>query len=482
MNDFDRPTRLTPQNTEAERAVLGSCLLDPNVISEVCDLLTSDDFFDPANHDVFDAIVSLREASRPVDLVTLTDELRNRGLYEQIGGQGYLGSLMDEVATSGSAVYYAGIVREKSLRRMLITAGGQVVNFGFDEGTATDDVLQKAEQTVFDVARGRQEGNFTPLSMATTDAMRTIGDKREKGVDAYLGLSTGYADLDAKMHGLQPGALIILAARPAMGKSALAMNIAVNVAKGVAAGARGQGYGGHQMSVLVFSLEMSAEQLATRLIAGESRVPLGKVFNGNLDTVEWTKINQATGVLSAVDLEIDDSSNLTIAQIRARVRRFASLRARTNAESTKHPLGLVVVDYLQLISGMRNYDSKVHEIGEISRGLKSIAREFNVPVLALSQLSRAVELRPDHRPQLSDLRDSGSIEQDADQVCFLYRPSYYQDEDKQNTLDPGERAGKKNDPTWALLDIAKNRSGPTGQVDLRFFREITRFDSYQEDI
>lgn len=472
MFDLDQGLRTQPRNLEAERAVIGSCLIDNSVLAEVCDLLEPADFFDPPNRDAFEAVKTMQAHGDPVDILLLAEALRNRGLYEQAGGQGYLASLVEQVSTSGSALYYAGIVKEKSLRRQLIAAGGMMVNDCFDETRSTDDVIQAAEKSVFDVARGRQEGHFTSLSDAANGA---LGQLTAKIADRSfgLGVSTGFPDVDHKLHGLQSGSLIILAARPAMGKSALAMNIALNVAMGKGAGR----YGGERSGVLVFSLEMSAEQLATRLIGSESRVELSKVYSGDIasGSEEWVRLNKTVGALSELDLEIDDSSMLTIAELRARVRRFAARRTGRHLASGHHPLGLVVVDYLQLLSGVKNLDNKVHEIGEISRGLKAIAREFDVPVLALSQLSRAVELRTDRRPQLSDLRDSGAIEQDADQVCFLYRESYYRNGDQ--SVDPADGP----DLTAALLDVAKNRSGATGAVNLRFFREYTRFESYMDD-
>ena len=425
--------RLPPSNLDAERAVLGACLLDREALVDVTEFLSPEDFYDLNYRDVFNVIADMVKTSRPVDMLTLSAELQNRGLLEKLGGQAFLAAVIDSVPTAANAAYHARIVRDKAIHRRLISAGNAIVRMGYDESKDLSELLEDAERFVFEVSRQRNEANFKSLR----DVMPSTFNKIE---EAFNREDTG---IDRLTSGLQRGALNIIAARPSMGKTALAMNIARNVAVKA------------QLPVLVFSLEMGAEQLALRLLGAEARMNLQELVNGSFARGDWKDLQDAASILSEAPLYIDDSSILSTIELKARARRFKA----------KHgDLGLIVVDYLQLMSASRAMDSKQNEVAEISRGLKAIARELEVPVIALSQLSRAVESRNEKTPQLSDLRDSGAIEQDADLVARLYRESYY-------AKDPEGRSDNS-----ASLDIAKNRNGPTDKVRLVFLREYTRFE------
>lgn len=455
MNDYeyyDEVTRLPPHSTNAEQALLGACLLNPQCLDEICDLLFADDFYSADHKATFEAISQLHFAHLPVDALTVAEKLKQNGLFDQVGGQGFIAGLLDSVASVGSESHYASIIKEKSLRRKLISTSGAIVQDSFNEEKNTDQVLEEAERSIFDVIRGRTAGSFVKISSALQGSIEALEQAYANKGRNLTGISSGFYGFDRLTNGLQRGALNILAARPAMGKSALALNIATHVALR------------EHLPVLIFSLEMSANQLATRMLGALAGVNLQKLIHGSCNPEEWDQLVQAGAKLSGLNIEIDESSFLTIAEARARCRRFA---ARND-----NKLGLVVVDYLQMVGGVRNLDNKVQEIGEVSRGLKGIAREFDVPVLALSQLSRAVEARQDKRPQLSDLRESGAIEQDADVVCFLYRKAYYQE--KESQVDPAKQVEIDN---TAQLDIAKHRSGPTGIVNLLFRKELTKFEN-----
>ncbi|MDY3868626.1 MAG: replicative DNA helicase [Pyramidobacter sp.] len=435
--------RLPPSNLDAERAVLGACILDRDALVDVIEFLDSDDFYDLNYRDVFSVIAEMVKNNQPVDMLTLCNELERRGLLEKLGGQAFLASIVDSLPTAANAEYHARIVREKALHRRLISAGNAIVRMGYDESKDLNELLEDAERLVFEVSRQRNESSFKLVADLMKDTFEKLEEAFNSENNGITGITSGFSGIDRLTSGLQRGALNIIAARPSMGKTALALNIARNVA--VKAG----------LPVLVFSLEMGAEQLVLRLLGAEARMNLQDLINGTFAQGDWRTLTKAASTLSKAPIYIDDSSLLTTIEMKARSRRFKA----------KHgDIGLIVVDYLQLMSASRALDNKQNEVAEISRGLKAIARELDVPVIALSQLSRAVESRNEKTPQLSDLRDSGAIEQDADLVGLLYRDSYY-------AKDP--EAQKDNS---ASLDIAKNRNGPTDKVRLVFLREYTRFE------
>ena len=435
--------RLPPSNLEAERAVLGSCLLDRDALVDVTEFLSPDDFYDLNYRDVYNVILEMTQRSKPVDMLTLSAELSDRGLLEKLGGQSFLAAIVDSTPTAANAEYHARIVRDKAVRRRLISAGNAITRMGYEEGKDLSELLEDAERLVFEVSKTRNESNFKSLAEVMKPTFDKIQEAFAREDNSLTGIDTGFFGINRLTSGLQRGALNIIAARPSMGKTALAMNIARNVAVKT------------KLPVLVFSLEMGAEQLAMRLLSAESRINLQDLFNGTFGNNDWRTLQEAASTLIEAPLYIDDSSVLTTIEMKARSRRFKA----------KHgELGLIVVDYLQLMSASRTMDNKQNEVAEISRGLKAIARELEVPVIALSQLSRAVESRNEKTPQLSDLRDSGAIEQDADLVALLYRDSYYaKDQDARNDSS-------------ASLDIAKNRNGPTDKVPLVFLRQYTRFE------
>lgn len=437
--------RLPPHNLEAEQSVLGSLLIDRDAIIKVASYLKEEDFYITGNGQIYQAVVDLYNKREPTDFITLSDELRRRDLLDEVGGVTYLTSLLNSVPTAVHVEYYGRIVEREATRRRLISAGTEIVGIGFRDEIDTEDALDAAERTLFDVSQKRQTRDFEPISEVIDryfDQIETLQANRGE----LVGVPSGYKDLDKLTGGLQKSDLLILAARPSMGKTSLAL--------GVAYGAAVQ----HGRSVGIFSLEMSSDQLVQRLLAAETGVDSHRLRLGIIDDTEWDRISRAFGRLSEAHIYIDDSANLSIMDVRSKARRLQAERG----------LDMVIIDYLQLMSGRRS-ENRVQEISDISRGLKGLARELNVPVLALSQLSRAVESRSDHRPMLSDLRESGSIEQDADIVMFIYRDEKYD-----------ENTDKKG---IAELIVAKHRNGPVGTINLRFFDQTARYadlELYQE--
>jgi replicative DNA helicase len=429
--------RLPPHNIEAEQSVLGSLLIDRDAIIKVAAYLKSDDFYINANGVIYQAVLDLYNKREPTDFVTLSDELGRRDLLDEVGGVTYLSSLLNTVPTAVHVEYYGRIVERQATRRRLIDAGTEIVGIGFRDGVDTEDALDQAERTLFDVSQKRQTKDFQPIADVIDRYFDQIDYLQQHRGDV-VGVPTDYKDLDRLTGGLQRSDLLILAARPSMGKTAFAL--------GVAYGAAVQ----HGRSVGIFSLEMSADQLVQRLLATETGVDSHRLRLGMIDDTEWDRISRAFGRLSEAKIFIDDAANASIMDVRSKARRL-------QAESG---LDLIIIDYLQLMSGKRS-ENRVQEISEISRGLKGLARELNIPVIALSQLSRAVETRADHRPMLSDLRESGSIEQDADIVMFIYREEKYD-----------ENSDKKG---IAELIVAKHRNGPVGSINLRFFEQTARF-------
>lgn len=434
--------RIPPQNLDAEMSLLGAVLIDDEVLSAVSDRLKAADFYDKRHATVYDAMFRLYEQHKPIDLLTLSDELAKRDELEVVGGSAYLTELTNYVPTAAHAEAYADMITQKAVRRRLIKASSEIAELGFDEDKNIQELLEVAESELFSVSEAGTKQDLISLERILTESFDRI-EELHRDRNKLRGVKTGYRDLDNVTAGLQKSDLLILAARPAMGKSTFALNLAYNIATQA------------KQAVLVFSLEMSKEQLVDRMLADAAGVDAWNIRTGNLSDDDFERLSTAMGEMAEAPIFIDDTPGLTVLEMRTKARR----------EAHNQPLGLIVVDYLQLMSGGRggNEFNRVQEISEISRGLKLIARELNVPVLALSQLSRAVESRSPQKPMLSDLRESGSIEQDADLVMFLYREDYYNPEtDRQHITD---------------LMIAKHRNGPTGNVELYFHPERLRFMS-----
>lgn len=429
--------RLPPHNIEAEQSVLGSLLIDRDAIIRIASFVRSNDFYIAANGTVYQAILDLYNRREPTDFVTLSDELERRNALDDVGGIGYLSTLMNSVPTAVHVEYYARIVERTSTLRKLIDAGTEIVSLGYRDSVDTEDALDSAEQALFSVSEKRQTKDFQSIADVLDRFFDQI-DYLQQNRGEIVGVPSGFTDLDQLTGGLQRSDLLILAARPSMGKTALSL--------GMAYGAAVQ----HSKTVGIFSMEMSAEQLVQRLLSTETGVDSHRLRLGMIDDNEWDRISRAFGRLAEADIFIDDAANANVMDIRSKARRLQA----------EHGLDLLIVDYLQLMSGRRT-DNRVQEISEISRGLKGLARELNIPVLALSQLSRAVETRSDHRPMLSDLRESGSIEQDADIVMFIYRDEKYDEHSEKKGI--------------AEIIVAKHRNGPVGSVNLRFFDRTARF-------
>lgn len=434
--------KIPPQNLDAEMSLLGAVLIDDEVLADISEHVTAKDFYDKRHGIVYGAMMRLYEKHKPVDLLTLTDELKRKKELETVGGSAYLTDLTNYVPTAAHAEAYAELVAQKAVRRRLIKASSEISEMGFDEDTTTQELLEKAEAELFSVSDQSLKQDLTSLESILTESFDRMEElHRNKG--SLRGIRTGYRDLDNMTAGLQRSDLIVLAARPAMGKTTLVTNLAYNVAT-IA-----------KQPVLFFSLEMSKEQLVDRMLADASGVDAWNIRTGNLSDQDFSKLSEAMGEMAEAPIYIDDTPGLSVLEMRTKARRA----------SHEQPLGLVIVDYLQLMqaSGGRNDGNRVQEVSEISRGLKLIARELNVPVIALSQLSRSVESRSPQIPQLADLRESGSIEQDADIVAFIYREAYYNPEtERENVTD---------------LIIAKHRNGPTGKIELYFHPERLRFMS-----
>ncbi len=430
--------KMPPQNIDAEASFLGSILIDKEAIIKVADIVTPDDFYVDRNAIIFSAILDLYEKRQPLDLVTLTNKLREVEELDRVGGSAAIAELTSAVPTAAHVVEYAKIIAHKATLRRLIGAANQISGLGYDESAPLDQVLDKAEQTIFEVSQKNLKQNFIPIRSVLDESFERLNDLHSNA-GKLRGIPTGFRDLDNMLAGLQNSDLFILAARPSMGKTTLVMNIAHHVAarEGIPVG--------------FFSLEVSKEQLIDQLLAIESGVEAEKLRTGRLDDDDFPRIAEAMAQLSEAPIYIDDSALTNVMEMRTKARRLQS----------EHGLGLVIIDYLQLISGgARSQEGRQQEVSEISRGLKGLARELNVPVLALSQLSRAVESRTPPTPQLSDLRDSGSIEQDADVVAFIYRPYYYD---------------KEADPNITEILVKKHRNGAIGDVELYFDAAQRRF-------
>lgn len=440
----DASGKVPPQSIEAEQSLLGAILMDQEVLVDIADKVHANDFYDQRHATIFTAILKLYERHAPIDMLTLSTELKNSGNLQSVGGTEYLGNLTNIVPSSAHAVEYANIIAAAAVRRRLIGAGAKITRLGFDQADDVQKALAQAEADLYAVSESSQKGDLAPLESILTQSFDRM-EMLHRNKDQLRGVRTGFKDLDRLTAGLQKSDLIILAARPAMGKSTFAQNLAYNVASR------------EKKAVLIFNLEMSNDQTVDRMISEASGVDSFNIRTGKLTEEDFSKISEAMGEMAEAPIFLSDKPSMTVLEMKTMAQRQAH----------KTPLGLIVVDYLQLMSGSKNYgDNRVQEISEISRGLKLIARELNVPVVALSQLSRSVEARPDKRPMLSDLRESGSIEQDADIVMFLYREDYYNpDTERQHITD---------------LIIAKHRNGPTGNVELYFHPDRLKFMSLEK--
>lgn len=434
------PEALPPHNLEAEQSVLGALLIDSEAVARVAEFLRPEDFFRPAHQPVYRAILHLYEQGTPADIVTLCDYLERRNELEAVGGEAYLADLQASVPTSYNVEHYARIVERTATLRRLIDAAGSIARVAYDDKISAEQAIREAEAILFKVAQGRQSGQMVPVSEVIHELFAKIDERVAMAEDEALpGVPTGFVDLDKMTGGFQPSDLIIVAARTSMGKTAMALSIALN-----SAGPR------YRKTVAIFSLEMSNEQLVQRLIAAEAGLDLQLLRTGRLDRLDWGRLADAMGRLADAPIFLDDTSSLTLVEIRGKARRLKA----------EHGLDMIVIDYLQLIQATGGENRNL-QISAISRGLKALAKELHVPIVAVSQLSRAVEGRQSHKPMLSDLRESGSIEQDADMVLLIYRDDHYNKE--------SEKAG------IAEVNVAKHRNGPTRTIELRFLEAQARF-------
>ncbi|MDQ4149131.1 MAG: replicative DNA helicase [Actinomycetota bacterium] len=432
--------RIPPYNLEAEESVLGACLLSKEAVANVLEMVRPDDFYKPAHTEMFNAILELYGRGDPIDAVTLAEELRRRGTLESLGGKPYIFTLVQTVPTASSATHYARIVEENALLRRLIDAAQQISDLAYGVPEDVETAIDFAEDLVYRVSQRRDAQDFQALRELLTENMEMVEKLYERG-SVVTGIPTGFTELDNITAGLQPSNLVVIAARPAMGKSALAVSIAQHVAVD------------QSLPVVLFSLEMSKMELVQRLMCSEARVDSSRLRRGALQDADWPKLSHALGRLAEAPIFIDDTASITIMEMRAKCRRLKA----------KHGLGLVIVDYLQLMQPHpgRRSENRVQEVADISRSLKILARELDLPVIAVSQLSRNVEHRTDKRPLLADLRDSGSIEQDADIVLFIYRDEVYNPDSTQKGI--------------AEIHVAKHRNGPIGKVDLAFLEHYAKF-------
>ena len=435
--------RIPPHSQEAEQSVLGSVLMDQDAVSTAAENLLPEDFYDPKHREIFEAVLDLYEKRHPVDLVTVKTQLETRGTLENAGGIKYLSQIATAVPNTVYVRQYVRIVRERALYRRFIRLANRVLNESFSTETPIEELSENVEKEVFNILQNRGSEDFTHIKDLLIHSFDEI-EKVAKSGGAIPGIPTGYIELDQKLAGLHPSDLILIGARPSMGKSALGLNIIQNAALR------------SKKNCAVFSLEMSKEQVANRFLAAEARVSMEHIRTGNMTDTDWDKLVDALGPLSEAGIYVDDTAGITVSEIRSKCRKL----------KIEHGLDLVMIDYLQLMSGSgRNNENRQQEISEISRGLKMLARELNVPVIALSQLSRALEQRADKRPMMSDLRESGAIEQDADVIMFIYRDEYYH--------------ADTEDKNVSEIIIGKQRNGPTGTVKLRYDGPFTRFDNLE---
>ncbi len=435
--------RVLPHSIEAEQSVIGSMIIDREAIVAATEIVSEQDFYSKQYGVLFETMVELNDEGKPVDLVTLQDKLREKDVPPEVSSLEFVRDLITAVPTSANVKYYASIVAEKATLRKLIRLNEEIANTCYTGKESLEVILEETEKKTFELVQKRNSGEFVPIRQVVINAMDKI-EQASKNKGAVTGIPTGFIDLDFRTAGLQPSDLILVAARPSMGKTAFVLNIAQYMAF-------------HEnKTVAIFSLEMSKEQLVNRLFSLESKVDSQKIRTGNLSDQDWEKLIESAGVIGKSNLIIDDTPGISIAELRSKCRKY----------KLEHNLAIIIIDYLQLMSGSGKSDSRQQEISDISRSLKSLARELSVPVVALSQLSRAVEQRPDHRPMLSDLRESGAIEQDADVVMFIYRDDYYNHDTELKNI--------------AEIIIAKQRNGPIGTIQLVWLPDYTKFANMQK--
>ncbi len=438
MEDFNGMVQIPPHSVEAEQSVLGAMLLDREAVFVALEMLLPEDFYKEAHRELFEAAVNVFQRDEPVDLLTLTEELRRRETLDAIGGIPYITSLSTSVPVTVHVEYYAKVVEEKAVLRRLINSSREIAQQGYRADVNVQELLEQAQKNIYDITQKQYRQGFTSIQEVVNEAFDEI-EIRYENKQAVTGLSTGFLDIDKKLNGLHASDLILVAARPAMGKSAFALNLAQNAALK------------SEASVAIFSLEMSKEQLILRMLAAESMVDMGKIQSGRLNDEEWNRIAQAMVPLSGAKIYFDDSAGISVTQMRSKARRLKMEKG----------LDLVLIDYLQLMQGESRTENRQQEISAISRNLKIMAKELDCPVIALSQLSRAPEQRSDHKPILSDLRESGAIEQDADVVMFLYREAYYDEESEQQNM--------------AEIIVSKHRHGETGTIEMVWMGQYQKF-------
>jgi replicative DNA helicase len=449
MNETDFSShKLPPQHIEAEQSILGGILIENEAINRVMEILDADDFYRDAHRRIFNALINLSERDEPADLITLTNELRKIDQLDSIGGASYLASLIDSVPTAANIEYYARIVKEKAILRKLIQTSTEIITQSYEDRGDVEGFLDEAERSIFEISEKRVRPSFYPIREIVKQSFTTI-EKLFKKKEAVTGVPSGFKELDRMTAGFQPSDLIIIAGRPSMGKTAFCLDVAEYAAIG------------NKIPVAIFSLEMSKEQLVIRMLCSQANVEGTRLRTGYLNESDWPKLTIAAGNLSDAPIYIDDTAALSALELRAKARRLKS----------EHGLGMVIVDYLQLMRGRTRVESRQQEISEISRSLKALAKELTIPVIAVSQLSRKTEERTGNKPQLSDLRESGAIEQDADLILFIYRDEVY------NRSEDNPNRGK------AEVIIGKQRNGPIGKIDLAFLDKFTTFkDLYRGDV
>jgi replicative DNA helicase len=432
-------------------SILGGILIDNDAINRVLEVLTADDFYRESHRKIFLAMMRLSDLREPCDLITMTDMLKKAGELEEIGGAAYLATLVDYVPTAANIAYYCKMVKEKSTNRRLISVATEIVSRGYDEAADVDELLDKAQKEIYEITENKSRPQYVPVQAVLKEAfniLKNLHDQKEH----VTGVPTGYVDLDHKTAGFQPGNLVIIAARPSMGKTTLALNIAQY------ASAESK----KKVPSVIFSLEMGKEELVMRFLASIARVDFGRMRTGHFHDSDWPRLTRAAGILHDAKIFIDDSPSISVLELRSKARRLKS----------EHDIGLVIVDYLQLMRGGANPESRQQEISEISRALKALAKELNVPVVALSQLNRELEKRADKRPMMSDLRESGAIEQDADVIMFVYREAVYCEDCRK----PDTTCSKGHERNAEII-IGKQRNGALGTIELTFIGEHTRFEN-----
>ncbi|WZL79412.1 replicative DNA helicase [Eubacteriales bacterium mix99] len=436
--------RIPPNSMEAEQSVLGSMLLDKEAVAAAAEVLHGEDFYSDAHREIYEAILDIYDRGMPADLVTLAEALRQRGTLESVGGGTYISDLSMSVPSTANVRYYIRIVEEKAILRRLIAASGDIMQESYAASEDLDIIIDHAEKKIFDISQRKNDRDFEPIKTILLDTYSRI-EELAKNKGKIVGVATGFRDFDLRTSGLNPSDFVLIAGRPSMGKTSFALNIAQYAAVH------------SKVPVAIFSLEMSREQLVQRMLSCQAHIELQKIRTGDLAEEDWIRLVHAATPLSQAPIYIDDTPAISAMEIRSKARRL----------KLEHGLGMIVIDYLQLMSGRGNIESRQQEVSDISRSLKALARELEVPVVTLSQLSRGPEARQDHRPMLSDLRESGAIEQDADLVVFLYRDEYYNpDSEKQNIAE---------------AIIAKQRNGPTGTVELVWLGQYTQFASYEKN-